>query len=86
MKLHLKEDHYASPPENNTGIFIVQKSDCLGLEFTSAINNIRLQVNEQAVEAVSNLRIGFFNTSAVEVLTALTEFVNTQYIHSKKGK
>ena len=86
MKLHLKEDHYASPPENNTGIFIIQKSDCLGLEFTSTINNIRLQVDEEPVEAVSNVRIGFFNVSATEVLAALTEFVNTKYIHSKKGK
>ena len=78
MKLHLKEDHYASPPENNTGIFIVQKSDCLGLEFTSTINNIRLQVDEEPVEAVSNVRIGFFNVSATEVLVALTEFIKTQ--------
>ena len=78
MKLHLKEDHYASPPENNTGIFIIQKSDCLGLEFTSTINNIRLQVDEEPVEAVSNVRIGFFNVSATEVLVALTEFIKTQ--------
>lgn len=78
MKLHLKEDHYASPPENNTGIFIIQKSDCLGLEFTSTINNIRLQVDEEPVEAVSNVRIGFFNTSATEVLVALTEFIKSQ--------
>ena len=84
--MHLKEDYYASPPGNDTEVSIIQKSDCLGLEFTSTINNIRLQINEEPAESVSNVRLGFFNTSAVEVLAALTEFVNTNYSHSKRWK
>ena len=78
MKIHLKEDHYISPPENTVGVSVCQNPDAFGLEFTSTINNIKVQVDEEPVEAVSNVRIGFFNASAETVLAALTEFIKSQ--------
>ena len=84
MKIHLKEDHYISPPENTVGLSVCQNPDAFGLEFTSTINNIKVQIDEEPFENVSNVRIGFFNTCAEEVLAALTEFVKTRYINNSK--
>ena len=84
MSVFIRPLHYISPPENTVGVSVCQNPDAFGLEFASTINNIKVQIDEEPFENVSNVRIGFFNTCAEEVLAALTEFVKTRYINNSK--